>query len=76
MPKTKDEKYKQPKWENAIAEVVDSDLFSIGQCYEDVAATTLACAKCGSQEFNVGQGNYYTAIRCPKCQWQLCIHQG
>jgi len=53
-----------------------SDLFTIGQCYEKNAAITLVCVKCGGDEFHVGQGSYYTAIMCTKCQWEKCIHDG
>ena len=54
----------------------DEDMFHIGQSYENGAAKTLECVKCGSKEFNVGSGNYFTAIRCVKCEWEYCIHDG
>lgn len=57
-----------------IREIEEDETFHIGQVYEDVAATTLECAKCGSRQFNVGMGSYFTAIRCPNCGWELCIH--
>ena len=50
--------------------------FHIGQSYEKEAATTAQCAICGSKEFNVGCGDYYTAIRCPTCGWERLIHEG
>lgn len=34
------------------------------------------CAICGGTEFNVAQGDYLTAIRCPKCLWETGIHEG
>ena len=52
------------------------DTFHIGQTYEDVAATTLVCRICRGREFNAGAGDYYTALRCPTCGWELCIHEG
>ena len=52
------------------------ETFHIGQCYEEEAATTLVCAKCEGKIFNVGQGSYFTAIRCVKCEWEQCIHDG
>lgn len=52
------------------------DLFHIGQSYEDKAATTIQCTACGSTEFNVGKGSFFTAIRCVKCEWETCIHNG
>ena len=57
-------------------ELPEDETFIIGQCYENEAATTLSCNKCGSKSFNVGQGTYYTAIKCINCDWQLCIHDG
>lgn len=34
------------------------------------------CIICGGVEFNVGTGDYFTAIRCVKCQWEQCAHSG
>lgn len=44
--------------------------------YLGVPAPTLRCKICGSTEFTVGSGSYFTAIKCPKCEWELCIHDG
>lgn len=68
-----DEKFDE---DNIIEKCENDETFHIGQSYEEEAVTTIKCAKCGSREFNVGQGNYFTAIRCPKCKWELCIHNG
>jgi len=76
MPRKKDENYKQPKYDEVIKELPDDETFIIGQCYEDEAATTMSCKKCGGIAFNVGQGSYYTVIKCISCDWQLCIHDG
>lgn len=54
----------------------DAAQFHIGQRYEDKTALPLKCNKCGSKEFNVAQGSYYTAIRCVRCEWECCIHAG
>jgi len=54
----------------------DEDIFHIGQSYEDEAAKVLKCKICGGMEFNVGRGDYYTAIKCIKCEWELCVHNG
>lgn len=61
--------------ENFVEFKKDS-LFHIGQSYENEVAETLFCKNCGGNQFNVGQGGYYTAIRCVKCKWEKCIHQG
>jgi hypothetical protein len=50
--------------------------FSIGQSYVEEPAYTIICKKCGSDKFIVGRSDYYTAIKCGKCKYELCIHQG
>jgi len=50
--------------------------FEIGQCYEETPAKTLVCKKCKSKRFIVGQGDYFTAIKCEKCGYEICIHEG
>jgi len=55
---------------------VDDGTWHIGQGYEAETVESLVCKKCGSKEFNVGKGNYYTAIRCVNCKWELCVHEG
>ena len=64
------------KMEDVLDMLENDETFHLGQSYEDHAATTLACKKCGSREFNVGTGHYYTAIKCPYCGWEVCIHDG
>ena len=51
-------------------------LFHIGQCYDEEPAKMIKCAYCSGTEFNVGIGSYFTAIRCIKCEWEICIHDG
>ena len=51
-------------------------LFHIGQCYDDNAADTVVCEKCKSDKFYVGEGSYFTVIKCINCKWELCIHDG
>jgi len=68
--------YQAPRFKEVIKKLPDDDSFQIGQIYDDRPVTTLSCAKCGSDEFMVGQGSYFTAIRCPSCKWELCIHDG
>lgn len=50
--------------------------FEIGQCYGKIPAKTLICRKCKSKKFIVGQGDYFTAIKCEKCGYEICIHEG
>ena len=54
----------------------DSGLFHIGQSYEEVPASKTVCTDCGGSEFYVGQGSYFTAIKCTTCEWEICVHQG
>jgi len=51
-------------------------MFHIGQRYEDEPAKKITCIQCGGEQFNVGQGDYFTAIRCVKCEWETGIHEG
>jgi DNA-directed RNA polymerase subunit RPC12/RpoP len=50
--------------------------FTIGQMYTDAPCRTIICNKCGADKFIVGKDDYYTAIKCPNCGWELCIHEG
>lgn len=59
-----------------VLRLPEDETFSIGQIYEEEAATTLCCKKCGGRKFYVGQGRYFTAIMCPDCKWETCIHDG
>lgn len=61
---------------NDVIETIDDGKFDIGQSYESNAAETLYCKKCKTNKFIVGQGSCFTAIKCPNCGWQLCIHDG
>jgi cytochrome c-type biogenesis protein CcmH/NrfF len=47
-----------------------------GQSYEDIPAVQLRCKKCGGNQFNVAQGDYWTGLRCPVCRWETCVHDG
>lgn len=54
----------------------EETVFHIGQCYEFKPADTLKCKRCGGLEFNVGKASCFTAIKCIKCLWELCVHEG
>ena len=72
-------KSKIPKWEESPGEgrlVSGTTSFHIGQIYDEHPAVAVACAFCGSQDFRVGIGSYFTAIKCPNCGWEYCIHNG
>lgn len=55
------------------AEVND---FHVGQSYEKEPAKKQVCAFCGGDKFELAQGNYYTAVRCPTCQYEYRVHEG
>ena len=61
---------------NLIKCIEDDDTFHIGPFTKNEAAKTVECVSCGGREFNVGSGHYFTAIRCVKCQWEICFHEG
>jgi hypothetical protein len=67
--------YKQPDFEDIIDQL-DDDEFEIGQCYAEEPVKKFKCKKCGSTEFMVGSEEYFTAIKCPKCLWEICVHDG
>lgn len=50
--------------------------FHIGQSYEKTAPRKLVCKICGGDGFIVGQGPWFTAIKCLTCEWESCIHEG
>jgi hypothetical protein len=54
----------------------EDGLFHIGQSYEEKVADTLYCIHCQGNTFNVGQGSYYTAIKCTTCGWEVYILEG
>ena len=55
---------------------ITEDTFHIGQSYENRPAKIVECARCGGREFNVAKSSCYTAIKCIKCQWEICTHEG
>ena len=51
--------------------------FALHQTYEKPGATKqVRCAKCGRTTLEVGQGSYYTVVRCPDCGHESDIHDG
>jgi len=43
---------------------------------EDLPLEQIRCKICGGTCFEVAQAYVYTAIRCPKCGNEECIHEG
>ena len=50
--------------------------FHVKQIYEEEthAAYCLICAAMTNSQ--VGQSSHFTAIKCDKCGWERCIHDG
>lgn len=36
----------------------------------------IVCKVCNSTKWIVGQGSYFTAIKCPNCKYEVAIHKG
>lgn len=58
-----------------LIEMKKDGLFHTGQDKDDICETVY-CKKCGGKKFNVGSATYYTGIKCIKCGWEICIHEG
>lgn len=43
---------------------------------EDKPMTTVVCVTCGGDKFQVGSGDWVTAIKCCECGWERVIHDG
>lgn len=54
----------------------DADRWHIGQCYVIEKARQVMCAKCKGNRFQVAQSDYWTGIKCERCGWELCVHEG
>lgn len=80
LEKIEDESYKEPEgynsYNNPIVKFSTEDEFHIGQSYEKEPAARIECKVCGSKQFIVGTASYYTALKCPTCLWEICIHEG
>lgn len=63
-------------YDEVIQKTENVESFHVGQCYENTVAQPIECKKCHGVVFNVAQGHCYTAIRCPVCKWEFCIHEG
>ena len=65
---------------NVIAEFVvakeNRDDFKLKWGPGKKGISTLVCKLCGNDSFTVGQGEYFTAIKCNSCGYQAGIHEG
>ena len=71
------DKNKPFEYEGFIFDNEPDKPFMLHQSYEKPGDTKqVKCAKCGRATLEVGQGRYYTVIRCPDCGHESCIHDG
>lgn len=51
--------------------------FQLHQAYDSPNSTKqIVCNYCGNDKFYVGKGNYYTVVKCLKCNQEECVHDG
>lgn len=65
-----------PDFEPNLYTHTDEPKFHIGQSYDKEPAKALKCTQCGGNQFYVGTGHCFTAIKCTTCEWEMCIHDG
>lgn len=73
--KEEEELYVLPQ-ENILVDIEDSNQPFHLENYRSRAATQKKCKLCGGVEFHVAQREYFTAVRCVKCKWEMRIHEG
>lgn len=65
---------------NVIAEFVlkkeDRNDFILKKDSPSGGISTLVCKICGNDKFIVGQAEFFTAIKCDTCGYELGIHEG
>lgn len=61
--------------EESYGYVVTNNQIHLTQ-YKEKKAKIIKCKNCGNRNFIVAVEDYYTAIKCPNCKWEQCIHEG
>lgn len=65
---------------NVIAEFVINQEsrkdFHLERNSDSEGISTLVCKICGNDKFIVGQADFFTAIKCDTCGYELGIHEG
>ena len=66
--------------DNVVSEYVlnnkDNNDFTISLGPQSKGIATLSCKICGADSFIVGQAEYFTAIKCTVCQYEIGVHDG
>lgn len=57
-------------------EDAEATVFHVRERSNKEIIPTYRCKHCKGVEFNVGRSGYYTAIKCVKCKWENCVHEG
>lgn len=83
LPKELVEEIEDKEWvyrgddlESSVTKEEQRNDFKIGCSSQKETALTLICKICGSDSFMVGTAAYYTAIKCKKCKYEFCTHEG
>jgi hypothetical protein len=58
-----------------VKKYIEEVKFNLNQGY-DGSTKQIVCSFCGHDKFYVGQGSYYTVVKCIKCQREECVHDG
>lgn len=74
IPDELKEKVNNPEFP-ILYETLDETIFHATR-HNEKPVKTLQCIICKSTQFNVGQTEYTTAIRCVNCGWEDEIHTG
>jgi len=76
MPRLRDKTYREPHVEDVVGELQHDDTFRIGRMGSSYAVKTLACKSCAGVSFMVGQDDYFVALSCRNCGYEVPLHYG
>ena len=75
-PELTDEEHDSPDKINLVRSV-PAIPFRLHQIYDKPGSVELvSCRKCGAGTLDVGQGSYFTVVRCRTCGVETKIHEG
>ena len=57
-----------------VLEKKSGDDFHVGS--GDATTVQLVCRLCGADRLMVGQGPYFTAVKCINCGYEVGVHEG
>ena len=59
-----------------VIEKQQRDDFHLKRGADQHGCSTLVCRLCGNDKFIVGQSQYFTALKCDRCGFEVGIHEG